>query len=155
MIVVLCVTASCRTQVCLSVLNTWSGRPEEKWNSRTSSLLQVLVSIQSLILVTEPYFNEPGYERQRGTPQGDDQNLVYNAVVFTESVRWAILEQIVNPAEPFRRVILQHFHLKQHEVLRQCREWRRVFAEAAENKKHLTTVSVSYTHLTLPTKRIV
>lgn len=28
-------------QVCLSVLNTWHGRPEEKWNSDTSSLLQV------------------------------------------------------------------------------------------------------------------
>ncbi|CAH1128208.1 unnamed protein product [Ceutorhynchus assimilis] len=55
-------------KVCLSVLNTWHGRPEEKWNSQTSSFLQVLVSIQSLILVPEPYFNEPGYERARGTP---------------------------------------------------------------------------------------
>ena len=27
-----------------------------------SQLLQVLVSTQSLILVDEPYFNEPGYE---------------------------------------------------------------------------------------------
>lgn len=47
-------------KVCLSVLNTWHGRPEEKWNAQTSSFLQVLVSIQSLILVPEPYFNEPG-----------------------------------------------------------------------------------------------
>lgn len=47
-------------KVCLSVLNTWHGRPEEKWNPQTSSFLQVLVSIQSLILVPEPYFNEPG-----------------------------------------------------------------------------------------------
>ena len=28
-------------KVCLSVLNTWHGRPEEKWNPLTSSLLQV------------------------------------------------------------------------------------------------------------------
>jgi len=28
-------------KVCLSVLNTWHGRPEEKWNPHTSSLLQV------------------------------------------------------------------------------------------------------------------
>lgn len=28
-------------KVCLSVLNTWHGRPEEKWNSQTSSFLQV------------------------------------------------------------------------------------------------------------------
>lgn len=29
------------TQVCLSILNTWQGRPEEKWNAQTSSFLQV------------------------------------------------------------------------------------------------------------------
>lgn len=28
-------------KVCLSVLNTWHGRPEERWNPETSSLLQV------------------------------------------------------------------------------------------------------------------
>ena len=27
--------------ICLSLLNTWRGRPEEMWNSKTSSLLQV------------------------------------------------------------------------------------------------------------------
>jgi hypothetical protein len=31
---------------------------------------QVLVSIQSLILVPQPYFNEPGYEGTMGTPSG-------------------------------------------------------------------------------------
>lgn len=31
--------------------------------------MQVLISIQSLILVSEPYFNEPGFEGQLGTPQ--------------------------------------------------------------------------------------
>ena len=28
-------------QVCLSILNTWHGRPEEKWNPQNSSFLQV------------------------------------------------------------------------------------------------------------------
>ena len=31
----------CLLQVCLSILNTWHGRPEEKWNPQTSSFLQV------------------------------------------------------------------------------------------------------------------
>ena len=34
------------------------------------TLPQVLVSIQSLILVPQPYFNEPGYEGTMGTPSG-------------------------------------------------------------------------------------
>ena len=47
-------------KVCLSLLNTWRGGTNEGWIAGTSTLLQVLVSIQSLILVPEPYFNEPG-----------------------------------------------------------------------------------------------
>lgn len=39
---------------------------------------QVLVSIQSLILVDEPYFNEPGYESIMHTPEGRKQNKHYN-----------------------------------------------------------------------------
>lgn len=33
-------------KVCLSVLNTWHGRPEEKWNAQTSSFLQVCTTLQ-------------------------------------------------------------------------------------------------------------
>jgi ubiquitin-protein ligase len=60
-------------KVCLSLLGTWPGRyvlcvtcvfyantvdrPEEQWSPK-SSLLQVLVSIQSMILIDAPYFNE-------------------------------------------------------------------------------------------------
>lgn len=33
------------------------------------ALFKVLVSIQSLIFVAEPYFNEPGFESQLGTIQ--------------------------------------------------------------------------------------
>jgi ubiquitin-protein ligase len=44
--------------VCLSLLNTWEG---PKWRANQSTILQVLVSIQALILGTEhPYYLEPG-----------------------------------------------------------------------------------------------
>ena len=39
---------------------------------------QVLVSIQSLILVDEPFFNEPGYESSMHTPEGRKNNTLYN-----------------------------------------------------------------------------
>ena len=67
-------------KVCLSLLGTWSGEAGEKWNSKTSSFLQVLVSIQSLILVEQPYFNEPGFQRKLGTSEGDKLNFEYNEV---------------------------------------------------------------------------
>jgi ubiquitin-protein ligase len=54
-------------KVCLSLLGTWSG---PGWVPGQSTLLQVLLSIQALILVEEPFFNEPGFEKQEGTPEG-------------------------------------------------------------------------------------
>lgn len=115
-------------KVCLSVLNTWHGRPEEKWNAQTSSFLQVrvdvlcvdyktvkilnfsfylcqvLVSIQSLILVGEPYFNEPGFERSRGTPSATHSSREYNSNIYQATVRWAMLEQLKNPCPCFKEV---------------------------------------------------
>ncbi|MEQ2197571.1 Baculoviral IAP repeat-containing protein 6, partial [Xenoophorus captivus] len=88
--------------VCLSILNTWHGRPEEKWNPQTSSFLQVLVSVQSLILVAEPYFNEPGYERSRGTPSGTQSSREYDGNIRQATVKWAMLEQIRNPSPCFK-----------------------------------------------------
>ncbi|KAL9186499.1 hypothetical protein ACHAXT_005737 [Thalassiosira profunda] len=46
-------------KVCLSLLGTWSG---PKWSPKHSSLYQVLISIQGLILgVEHPYYLEPGH----------------------------------------------------------------------------------------------
>lgn len=43
-----------------------------------STMLQVLVSIQGLILNAKPYFNEPGYASSVGTARGDESALRYN-----------------------------------------------------------------------------
>lgn len=41
-------------------------------------VVQMLISIQSLIFVDEPYFNEPGYEGTMHTPSGDSASREYN-----------------------------------------------------------------------------
>ncbi|KAL8109626.1 hypothetical protein AgCh_025657 [Apium graveolens] len=50
-------------KVCLSLLNTWDGHGNEKWLPDKSTMLQVLVSIQALILNAKPFFNEPRYDK--------------------------------------------------------------------------------------------
>lgn len=67
---------------------------------------QVLVSVQSLILVAEPYFNEPGYERSRGTPSGTQSSREYDGNIRQATVKWAMLEQIRNPSPCFKEVYL-------------------------------------------------
>ncbi|CAH0756195.1 unnamed protein product [Diatraea saccharalis] len=110
-------------KVCLSVLNTWHGRPEEKWNAHTSSFLQVLVSIQSLILVPEPYFNEPGYERSRGTSVGTSASLEYNSNIYQACVRWAMLDHLRSPEPCFKEVIQTHFWIKRNEIMQTVANW--------------------------------
>ncbi len=118
-------------KVCLSLLGTWRGGPNEKWNESTSTLLQVFVSIQSLILVDKPYFNEPGYESSMNTPKGEQQSRQYNEVIRLATIRWAMLEQIRNPPLGFEEVAKTHFKLKRLEIMQQCQQW---IKEAKESK---------------------
>ncbi|KAJ8418302.1 hypothetical protein AAFF_G00140110 [Aldrovandia affinis] len=125
-------------KVCLSILNTWHGRPEEKWNPQTSSFLQVLVSVQSLILVAEPYFNEPGYERSRGTPSGTQSSREYDGNIRQATVKWAMLEQMRNPSPCFKEVIHKHFYLKRAEIMAQCEEWIADIQQYSSDKRRHT-----------------
>ncbi|ESP03094.1 hypothetical protein LOTGIDRAFT_230508 [Lottia gigantea] len=136
-------------KVCLSVLNTWHGRPEEKWNSHTSSFLQVLVSIQSLILVNEPYFNEPGYERSRGTPSGMASSREYDSNIRQATVKWAMLEALKTPSPAFKDVLTRHFYMKRHEILNQCEKWIGEMESYSNDKRTGRAIA----HSTLALKR--
>ena len=49
-------------KICLSLLGTWQGKNEtERWNEK-ATILQILVSLQGLVLVKNPFYNEAGFE---------------------------------------------------------------------------------------------
>ena len=112
-------------KVCLSLLGTWKGTQGEQWNKDTSTLLQVFVSIQALIFVEHPYFNEPSYERWIGTPMGWVNSRVYNQNIKPETVRYAMIEMLRKPPPGFEDVIQTHFILKKKEILKQISKWER------------------------------
>merc|ERR1711988_1951836 len=93
-------------KVCVSLLGTWSGRGTETWTA-DSNLLQLLVSIQGLILVPEPYFNEAGYERQKGTQIGEENSRMYNEMAVLKLVQ-SMTRMVINPAQPFAGEIMEH-----------------------------------------------
>jgi len=107
-------------KVCLSLLGTWPG---PGWDPQTSTILQVLISIQSLILVPDPYFNEPGYEGQMNTAAGKTLSLNYNSNLYDKTLRFAIRDQMKSPSYCFRDIIRQHFYLKQQHILKQLELW--------------------------------
>lgn len=106
-------------KVCLSLLGTWSG---PSWTP-ASTLLQVLVSIQSLILVPEPFFNEPGLEKQMGTACGKKQSNSYNSTVRCNTARYAILDALRHPYNEFKVAIHAHFRLKRRAVEKVMHNW--------------------------------
>ncbi|PFH46326.1 hypothetical protein AMATHDRAFT_70134 [Amanita thiersii Skay4041] len=103
-------------KVCLSLLGTWTG---PGWVSGKSTLLQVLISIQSMILCEEPYLNEPGWANSGGSPQ----SRAYSANVRRMVVKTAMLGNLKNPPEPFGDVIHTHFRLKEQYIRAQLDKW--------------------------------
>ncbi|CAH1243222.1 BIRC6 [Branchiostoma lanceolatum] len=118
-------------KVCLSLLGTWEGQQGEQWNE-TSSVLQVLVSIQSLILVPEPFFNEPGYEQEIGTDTGKRHSREYNADVRVNNIKHAIISQIQKPPPAFENVIKAHFFIKKEWLMK---EFEDILKESPKDKK--------------------
>ncbi|QHO21481.1 hypothetical protein HN51_063882 [Arachis hypogaea] len=107
-------------RVCLSLLNTWHGRTAEKWDPRASTLLQVLLSIQALVLNEQPFFNEPG--TSYGRPIFQSRSRVYTEMAF--QLTWEVAMNLVRrPPEHFEAFVLQHFSTRSVAVLDACREY--------------------------------
>jgi len=126
-------------KVCLSLLGTWEGAQGEQWNAETSTIIQVLISIQSLILCPEPYYNEPGFERNYGTSAGNAESNRYNEEVFKNNLKFAILSQLSSPPEGFEDVTKAHFYLRRHSLLKELETQQELY-KSKEVKKLVAEV---------------
>ena len=123
-------------KVCLSLLGTWHGGAEfEKWNPAQSSLYQVLVSVQAMILVEQPWFNEPGADGLRGTSDGDRKSREYNEEIRLQTMRWGMVAQLRKPSPGFEEAIRAHFKMQRGRVYRQCAAWTAECADATRRAR--------------------
>jgi len=106
-------------KICLSLLGTWEG---PGWDPSYSTLFQVLLSIQSLILVPEPYYNEPGFE---DNPDEQSSNE-YSTNIRYQTIRVAMMEMLQKPVPEFEDVINAHFSLKKKQIIQQCQDWAKL-----------------------------
>ncbi|XP_050943878.1 probable ubiquitin-conjugating enzyme E2 25 isoform X7 [Cucumis melo] len=109
-------------KVCLSLLNTWRGNGNENWVPGMSTMLQVLVSIQGLILNTKPYFNEPGYAYQSGSEAGENRSHMYNEETYILSIK-TMLFNIKRPPKHFEDFVRGHFYKRAHDILVACKAY--------------------------------
>lgn len=106
-------------KVCLSLIGTWGDSDKtnsENWQPSTSTIFQLLMSIQSQILVENPFANEPGYY---GTSQKAKESIEYNKNIQYYTLRYAITDLLNEPHKrygEFGDIILQHFKHNQNEI---------------------------------------
>lgn len=105
--------------VCLSLLNTWVGRKKEKWDPSQSTILQVLVSLQGLVLNEKPYFNEPGHGVLPGRGYWEKNSMAYSENVFSLSCK-TMMFLLRRPPKNFEPLIADHFRRRARFILEAC-----------------------------------
>uniref|UniRef100_A0A0R0F7L9 UBC core domain-containing protein n=2 Tax=Glycine subgen. Soja TaxID=1462606 RepID=A0A0R0F7L9_SOYBN len=104
-------------KVCLSLLNTWNGKGTEMWDPSKSTMLQVLVSIQGLVLNKNPYFNEP-----LRLFDSESKSRVYNenAFIITCYTSFLLLQR---PLRNFEAFVSAHFCERAFPILSACSDY--------------------------------
>lgn len=113
-------------KVCLSLLGTWDG---PGWDPEHSTLLQVLLSIRALIMVPDPWYNEPG---RRLLPATISKANKYNDKIRSKTKKWAVKDHLNNPDPVFGDLIRQHIRLQQRVLAENPRAsayWRKTFRQ--------------------------
>jgi ubiquitin-protein ligase len=125
-------------KVCLSLLGTWNtSNKGEAWNSTTSTFIQLLISIQSQILIDEPYFNEPGYEKYIGKEYGIKQSKIYNDNIVQYNLDHAInelIEGLDKNYKEFDNIIKNYFKFNKKNIIKQNNQ---IYSNLALDKKEL------------------
>ena len=120
-------------------------------------MLQVLISIQSLILVPDPYFNEPGWEPSRGTPHGEAASKRYNTKIRQYTVDAAIKTNLTNildrnnPHPEFEAIMIKHFLEKRSMIEVVLKSWAKADASLI---KPVQQVKDLFTRLASREKRV-
>ncbi|KAL6610804.1 hypothetical protein ACP70R_040773 [Stipagrostis hirtigluma subsp. patula] len=109
-------------KVCLSLLKTWAGTGNEVWNSENSTVLQLLLSLQALVLNEKPYFNEAGYDKFMGKADGEKNSITYNENAFLLSCK-SMMYVLHKPPKHFEKFVKEHFISRAPCILDACKAY--------------------------------
>ena len=110
--------------ICLSILNTWAG---PCWQPNVSTVLQVLVSIQGLVLNEKPFYNEPTFQNGGF----DKMSRRYNNHVFALSCKTMICV-LRKPPRNFEGLVVEHFRDRGRSVLTACKAYMNGYVRVGE-----------------------
>lgn len=73
-------------------------------------------------MVSEPYYNEAGYEKQRESQQGYENSRTYNELVILKMVQ-SMTQMLQSPPEVFKYEIYKHFVENGSEMCDRMLKW--------------------------------
>lgn len=107
-------------KICLSLIGTFGDHKNssEYWNPETSNILQLLLSIQSQILVENPFFNNPQYCDFVTDSKYISHSKKYNANIKLYTVQNAIINLLTSPNlySEMKEIIATHLRLNKNEI---------------------------------------
>lgn len=69
------------------------------------------------------FYNEPGYQGQKGTADGKAYNEAYSNIVRFGTVQFAMVDMLLNPPPEFEEIIKMHYFLKRNTILQNIEKW--------------------------------
>lgn len=75
-----------------------------------------------LILVNEPYYNEAGFDSDRGLQEGYENSRCYNEMALIKMVQ-SMTQLLQNPVEVFRQEIQEHFAVSGWRLVHRLEAW--------------------------------
>lgn len=75
-----------------------------------------------LILVNEPYYNEAGFDSDRGLQEGYENSRCYNEMALIKMVQ-SMTQLLQNPVEVFKQEIQEHFTLNGWRLIHRLDAW--------------------------------
>ena len=78
-----------------------------------------------MILNSDPRLNEPGQGElyPSSSPEGRRLSMEYNANIRENTMKFAMLEMLLQPTPAMQDIVCNHFRINKDEVLRVCDEW--------------------------------
>ena len=113
-------------RVCLSILGTHHGTGSEIWDAEKSTFYQILMAVQTQILVEHPYFNEPGWDTDRGSPASLVKANEYNKNVVFMTLKNSLLDMFKNchlKYPEFKDVIRNHIIYHKESIRKTLEYW--------------------------------
>nr|XP_043635529.1 uncharacterized protein LOC122606735 [Erigeron canadensis] len=105
-------------KVDLSIPKTTGGQ-ETTWVPGTSTILDLLVSIQNRILTTNPLYNSLTYAIMRGSAYGNLASEYYNENSIVKSLK-TMVHVMNRPPKSFEKFVVGHFHNRARAIMVTC-----------------------------------